>query len=94
MSDVFGGPFATYTAASSGVINGTAKDELGVILAEFCALLQITLTAGNGVTGAYALVHNDDSDHPDFDNIAIEMREKIGVEFAALWDVIDAASEA
>lgn len=94
MADVFGGPFGAYTTLGSAVINGTSKDELALVLTEFCALLQITLTAGNGVTGAYALVHNVDSAHPDFDKINIEMRHKIGVEMAALWDKIDAASEA
>lgn len=94
MADVFGGPFGTYADAASGVINGTGKDEIAVMLTNFCALLQITLTAGNGVTGAAVLVHNADSAHPDFDKIAVEMREKIAVEMTNLWDAIDAASEA
>lgn len=93
-ADVFGGPFATYPAASSGVIDGTGKDEVAAILTAFAALFEITLTAGNGVTGLWALVHETDSPHPDFDKIPIETREKMGVELAALWDVIDAASEA
>lgn len=94
-ADVFGGPFGEYTAMTgSGVIDGTGKDEIGVILAEFALLFNITLTAGNGVTGAYALIHNTDSPHPDFDNISVEMRNKIGVELAALWDFLDAADEA
>ncbi len=94
MADVFGGPFGAYTAMGSGVLDGTGKDELGVVLAEFCALLGITLTAGNGVTGAFAIINEVDSPHPDFDKMAIEMREKIGVEMAAIADVMDATSEA
>ncbi len=94
MADVFGGPFGTYADASGGVIDGTGKDEIAVMLTNFMALFSITLTAGNGVTGAAVLLHNVDSPHPDFDAIRIEMREKMAVEMAALWDAIDAASEA
>ena len=94
MVDVYGGPFATYPAMASGVLDGTGKDELGVVLAAFAALWGITLTVGNGVTGAFVLTSEVDSPHPDFDKIGIEQREKMGVELAALWDVIDATSEA
>ncbi len=94
MADVFGGPFGTYADASGGVVDGTGKDEIGVMLTNFCALYGILLAAGNGVTGAASLIHNVDSPHPDFDNIDVEVREKMGVEMENLWDAIDAASEA
>ncbi len=94
MADVFGGPFGTYADASGGVIDGTGKDEVGVMLTNFCALFGVLLVAGNGVTGVGTIIHNASSPHPDFDNIAIEVREKMAVEMTNLWDAIDAASEA
>ncbi len=94
MADVFGGPFGTYADASGGVIDGTGKDEVGVMLTNFCALLGITLTAGNGVTGAAVLLHEVDSPPPGWDKMAVEVREMIAVEMTNLWDAIDAASEA
>lgn len=92
MADTYGGPFGTYDN-SSGVINAAGKGEVATNLINFAALLGITLTAGDGVTGAYALVSGSDSPHPDFDAIRVEQREKIGVELAAMWDAIDASSE-
>ncbi len=95
MADVYGGPFGTYASmASSGVVDGTGKDEVGAILAGLAALYGITLTAANGVAGSFVLTVGVDSPHPDFDKMEGFDREKLGVELAALWDVIDAADEA
>ena len=93
MTDVYGGPFGTYLAAA-GVVDGTGKDEIAAGMTSFAALLGITLTAGNGVTGAYVLDREVPNPHPDFDAIRPEMRDKIGLELAEMWDAIDAASEA
>ncbi len=90
MSDVFGGPFATYPTFIA-VIAAAGQDELGTLLENFAALYGVTLTATGGAAGSFVLVEGTDSPHPDFDKIAVEQREKMGVELVALWDVIDAA---
>lgn len=90
MSDVFGGPFATYPTFVAIVI-ATAQDEIGTLLENFAALWGVTLVATGGVAGSFTLLEEADSPHPDFDKIPVEQREKMGVELVALWDVIDAA---
>lgn len=92
MADTYGPPIGAYTTVG-GVVNGTAKDSLAAQIVKFAALLGITFTGGNGVAGAYALIEAQDSPHPDFDAIRVEIRDKIGAELAALWDAVDAAAE-
>lgn len=90
MADVYGGPFGTYVAIS-GVIVAASQDEVGATLVELARLLGITLTIAPATAGTYTLVEGTDNPHPDFDAIRPEMRDKIGKELAAIWDVIDAA---
>lgn len=93
MADVFDGPFGTYTDIT-GVTNATAKGDIATNLINLAALMGVTLTAGDGVTGAYVLLEEAGNPSPDFDAIRVEYRDKLGTEFAALWDSIDAGPEA
>ncbi len=93
MADIFDGPFGVYTTVG-GVLDGTGKDSLAAQMVKFAALYGITLTAGNGVTGAFVLLSEAPNPSPDFDAITLEMRQKMGTELIALWDVCDAAAEA
>lgn len=96
MTDVFDGPFGTYSVAT-GVINGTAKNQLGASLVSFASLLGITLTAGDGVSSTFSLKQNPTTSvvaaKPGFDAFRPEQLVKIGEELKALANAMDAAAE-
>lgn len=90
MADVFGGPFGTYPDVAA-VCVAAAQDDVGILLVSFAALFGITLVLAPATAGAFTLVEEASSPHPDFDKMAVEQREKMGVELIAIWDAVDAA---
>ena len=93
MADVFDGPFGVYVDVA-GIIVADAQTDVAQALQVFAALYGITLTASSGVAGSFVLTEGVSSPHPDFDKIAIEVRQQMGVELINLWDAIDAGQVA
>lgn len=82
MTDVFDGPFGTYTSVEA--VSANATTEINANIQSLATLLGVTITAG-------VATFSNTAGHPDFNKIQPAIREQIGRELAAISAAVTAA---